>query len=420
MSRVLVTDGEQRAALAVVRSLGRAGHRVHVVASRPRPVAGASRYAFRTATAPDPLDSADAFVDTIVRRVREWGIDVVLPIAEPSILALLAARHRLGDATLPFPDLEVFRALSDKQLVLAVAADMGILTPEQRALSRPDQDPRTVAEGIGYPLVIKPYRSVAGDGARGHKLEVRHAANADELVERVREYPPAAFPLLLQQRIVGPGVGVFLLVWEGRLRAVFAHKRLREKPPAGGVSVYCESVAPPWGLVGSARALLERFGWSGVAMVEFKVDAGSGLPYLMEVNPRFWGSLQLAIDAGVDFPALLVRAASGAPTGPPPVYRPGNRLRWGWGDVDHLIARLRRSPEELALPDGAPTRWTALLDFLLWRPGDRLCTLRLEDPVPFLCETINWFLGRYESAQPAAAGIRRDIVIARAADWRAG
>ncbi len=51
-------------------------------------------------------------------------------------------------------------------------------------------------------------------------------------------------------------------------------------------------------------------------MVEFKADARTGTPYLMEINGRFWGSLQLAIDAGVDFPAILVAAALGAPIPP--------------------------------------------------------------------------------------------------------
>ena len=84
------------------------------------------------------------------------------------------------------------------------------------------------------------------------------------------------------------------------MRAVFAHRRLREKPPSGGVSVYRESVAPDPSLVARAAALLAGLGWRGVAMVEMKTDARTGTPYLMEVNGRFWGSLQLAVDAGVD------------------------------------------------------------------------------------------------------------------------
>ncbi|HEX7120384.1 MAG TPA: ATP-grasp domain-containing protein [Longimicrobiales bacterium] len=394
MSAILVTDGDQRATLAVVRSLGRAGHRLHVVAGRRHCLAAASRYARAAAAAPDPLTAPDDFVAEVERRVRSWGIDVVLPVAEPSLLALLAARHRLGDARIPFPELDAFRALSDKRRVLATAASMGLAVPDQRILARPD-DIADAVNGIRFPVVLKPHRSVATSGGRRQKLEVRHAADAAELAEQLRRFPPAAFPLLVQRRVHGPGVGVFLLVWEGRLRAVFAHRRIREKPPAGGVSVYCESVAPPWGLVASSRALLDRFGWSGVAMVEYKLDAETGLPHLMEVNPRFWGSLQLAIDAGVDFPALLVRAAAGLSTGPPPVYRPGNRLRWWWGDVDHLLARLRRSPAELALPPDAPSRWAAMFEFLrIWRPGDRECTLRLRDPAPFLQETADWLRRR--------------------------
>ena len=81
-------------------------------------------------------------------------------------------------------------------------------------------------------------------------------------------------------------------------------------------------------------------------MVEFKQDERDGLPKLMEINGRFWGSLQLAIDAGVDFPALLLQPPDALPSTPLP-YRVGVRNRWFWGDVDSLLVsavrRLRRA-----------------------------------------------------------------------------
>src|SRR5690606_30931719 len=95
-----------------------------------------------------------------------------------------------------------------------------------------------------------------------------------------------------------------------------------------------------------------------------KLDAASGRPYLMEVNGRFWGSLQLAVDAGVDFPRLLVDAATGRQPSPVHEYRFGVRSRWWWGDVDHLLARLLKSGEELALPPGSPGRLAAVREFL--------------------------------------------------------
>jgi predicted ATP-grasp superfamily ATP-dependent carboligase len=192
----------------------------------------------------------------------------------------------------------------------------------------------------------------------------------------------------MQERIVGPGVGVFVLMWDGQPVATFMHRRIREKPPSGGVSVYAESIAPDPALVDRAVRLLRSFDWRGVAMVELKVDARTGTPYLMEINGRFWGSLQLAIDAGVDFPALLVDRALGGNTRGPDTWQIGVRGRWWWGDVDYMVTRLRRSDAALALPSDAPKRARALLDFMTTFAPDQV--FRLTDPMPFVRESMQW------------------------------
>ena len=87
--------------------------------------------------------------------------------------------------------------------------------------------------------------------------------------------------------------------------------------------MYRESVEADGALIESSRALLERFRWCGVAMVEYKIEQSTGTAYLMEVNPRFWGSLQLAIDAGVDFPYLLYRVFTGEEVPSELSYREG-------------------------------------------------------------------------------------------------
>src|SRR5678815_1154177 len=104
------------------------------------------------------------------------------------------------------------------------------------------------------------------------------------------------------------------------IRDRFAHRRIREKPPSGGVSVLSESVAADPETVRKSLALLSALDWNGTAMVEYKQDRVTGQRYLMEINGRFWGSLQLAIDAGVDFPALLVAAALGEHPAPVTQY----------------------------------------------------------------------------------------------------
>jgi predicted ATP-grasp superfamily ATP-dependent carboligase len=395
MLRVLVTDGEQRAALAVVRSLGRAGYRVDVCSSRTRSLAGASRHADRHFEVPDSLQEPERFASVVATLCLARRVEVLLPVAEPSLLALLGARQALGGVCLPFPPLEVFRRISDKAAVLEAAARLGIAVPRQQLLRRRAEVASVDADRLAYPLVLKPSRSVGEAGGERRKLEVGYVGDAKALHAALEQLPEQAFPLLLQQRVIGPGIGIFLLRWQGARVATFAHRRIREKPPSGGVSVYRESIAADPALVALSERLLEAFGWEGVAMVEYKLDAATGTPYLMEVNGRFWGSLQLAVDAGVDFPRLLVECAAGRAPREVSVYRTGIRSRWWWGDVDHLLARLRASPHAPELPSDAPSRWRAVGDFLtLWRPGDRNEVFRLSDPLPAWQESLDWLRRR--------------------------
>jgi predicted ATP-grasp superfamily ATP-dependent carboligase len=394
MAVVLVTDGEERASLAAVRSLGAAGHQVHVVGSRRRTLAGASRFAASSAVAPQPLREPGAFLKALEGLVRERAIEVVIPVTEAALLAVLPERHQLGDAVLPFPSAEAFRRISDKVLVLEVARDLGIRVPEQYVLVSPEERDLLDAQCLEYPLVVKPSRSVAPSGSGAVQLTVRHATDRGEFEAIVDALPAAAFPLLLQQRVRGPGAGIFLLVWEGQTLAAFAHRRIREKPPAGGVSVYRESIPLEEALLERSQALLDRFEWKGVAMVEFKIDAATGTPYLMEVNGRLWGSLQLAVDAGVDFPVLLVEAALGRPVPQTAEYRIGVRSRWWYGDLDQLLARLRHGPSTPGLDAAGHIRWRALREFLSTSKADINEILRVQDPLPFLRESIDWLRGR--------------------------
>jgi len=387
---VLVTDGEERAALAVVRSLGRAGYRVHVCSASGRPLAAASRHCHASVTLPSPLREPESYREAIAKLLERWRIDVLLPISEQSLRILLPARFERLGVRVPFPAADVFAAVSDKEELLRRCGRFELAAPVQQVLASADQSADVEAR-LSFPVVVKPTRSVVANGGAGSiKTGVAYATDMVGLRRLLGELPAVAYPVLLQERIVGPGSGIFLLIWDGELIAAFAHRRLREKPPAGGVSVYSESVTLDPTLVGHGLRLLRGFGWQGVAMLEFKTDSHTGRPYLMEINGRLWGSLQLAVDAGVDFPALLVSCALGERPARP-TYRIGVRNRWWWGDVDHVLARLRNSPAALNLPPGAPSRWQVVRNFLrVWRPGERNEVLRVSDPWPFVRETVDW------------------------------
>jgi predicted ATP-grasp superfamily ATP-dependent carboligase len=124
-------------------------------------------------------------------------------------------------------------------------------------------------------------------------------------------------------------------------------------------------------------------------MVEFKV-APDGTPYLMEVNARFWGSLQLAIDAGVDFPHLLYQLAVGEKPGPVNGYKVGVRSRWLLGDLDSLYLTFKNHSGQ---PFTATSRWQEIAHFLnLFEKGTRYEVNRWDDLGPFLFE-LKQYLG---------------------------
>ena len=186
----------------------------------------------------------------------------------------------------------------------------------------------------------------------------------------------------------GKAIGIFLLARNGDILAKFAHRRIREKPPSGGVSVLCESIDPPAEALDAASRLISVNKWHGVAMIEFKWDDEEKRPKLIEVNGRFWGSLNLAIRAGVDFPFLLYRLAVGEKVEGRAEYRIGLKSRWELGDLDHLLIRLKRDPDHPSLSGTRVRKRDAVGAFLadFFRPSVIHEIFNSRDPGPFLFE----------------------------------
>lgn len=360
-----VTDGNQRSALAITRSLGRRGIAVIVGDTQPGSLAATSRYCVRQIVYPSPDNDAGAFERFLLDFVGRERIDVVVPVTDATTRALAKQRGALPPRTgVTVPPHEAFEVASNKWALLQHAAECGVPVPETR-LVEGISGLRDVMCGVRYPAVVKPVRSRTSTNGTSSHAKAHYASSAGDLWRLFQddEYL-ATHPCLIQERIVGPGGGIFVLFDRGRLCAAFAHRRIREKPPSGGVSVLSESVPLDAQLVDHARRLLAPLGWHGVAMVEFKRNSRAGDWVLMEVNGRFWGSLQLAIDAGVDFPYLAWQLARGRRPDFPQAYTTGVRSRWLLGDLDHLLLRIFKSDAELHVADSAPSRARAVLEFL--------------------------------------------------------
>src|SRR5262249_36207185 len=146
-----------------------------------------------------------------------------------------------------------------------------------------------------------------------------------------------------------------------------------------------ESIAVDAERLRGVESLLDALDFEGAAMAEFKSDGQSA--WLIELNARLWGSLQLAVDAGLDFPRLLVEAALGAPFQRLPEYRAGVRLRWLLGDLDHAWA-LARGHMDTSARSGLVAALRVL--FGPAGPSCRWEVLRRQDPRPFVYELKRW------------------------------
>ncbi len=298
---ILVTDAGRSSALAVIRSLGRRGWRVIAADADPAAPGLRSRHARGRAVYPSPSADPATCLQAIERIVHRFGVQLVIPATDQMVHVLAAARERFEPGCrLAIADARGLRAVMDKWATLQLAAELRIPIPPSR-LVRTLDEAREAATDLRWPMVLKSAVTPCVDReGRVLRRPVCYAAGPVELEQRMALFQGG--PVLVQGFCPGRGCGVEMLADRGRPVAAFQHRRLAEVPTSGGASAVRESVPLDPKLFAHASRLVEALNWTGLIMVEFKVGRAVRL---MEINGRVWGSMPLAVAAGMDFPARL-------------------------------------------------------------------------------------------------------------------
>jgi predicted ATP-grasp superfamily ATP-dependent carboligase len=376
---VLIVAADTIIGLTVLRSLGRRGVPVYCAWTIKDALGPRSTYCRDSFRLPEEPEAAIAAVR---ERSRQWGVTHLLGISENHITLLNRCRHLFAkDYTLLFPPQEIFEKAVRKNLTLECARRVGIPVPETmhpQSMKEVDDCRR-----LQFPVILKlAYPQSSAGTTPAFQPRYLRVDTFEELRKVLADLPPGQFPMV-QEYIPGSGVGVSMLVRGGKAMLAFQHRRIREFPPEGGVSVICESVAPEPKLFEQSQALLVEMGWDGVAMVEYRRDAETGRYALMEVNGRFWGSLPTAIHAGADFPFWLYRTSFPDAPLPPREYRTGLKARSLAGDTKWLLSVLRGRTRPLM-----PAIGEYLASF---RPSTRHFMWAWDDPKPAVSNFIQRF-----------------------------
>lgn len=326
LHRVLITDAHYKHAIALTRFIRKELPGVHLTGHSRRTVRVAKCYGCF-----DAFVTGEPLRDTLFKR----SFDQVIPVGGRSVVEVAEMCPDLA----VLPPMKRLVSCYDKRATIELANRLGIPAPRTQALTKLEE---LAEDQLSFPCVVKPAHELAS------AKDVRYCANTTETRQAVGAMLKAlendGVGVLVQDFIDGPGHGFFALLDHGKPLRIFMHQRLREYPPSGGISTaaaaFYSSRLEDLGL-----RLLSALEWHGAAMVEFKYDRHRKDFFLMEINGKLWGSLELALQAGVNFGADLIRIYRDEPITFSAAYDRDVRFYW---PLDGDLKTLRRTRRLIA------------------------------------------------------------------------
>lgn len=397
---VLVTNGWLRIAYNIVEALARRGLPVHVVDASNLAMCRVSRWTRSFHRVPNHYADPEGFVQAVAEVAGRVGARVLIPVHE-EVLPLATYRHLLPpDLRMALTTAEKLEVCLNKWETIQWCERIDVPVPATFIPESLD-DLAARARGMSFPTVIK---TQVGNSAKG----VVVVQDRDHLLASYRyllsrfEITDDHWPMV--QEYLGEDLhGVCMIYAHGDLRASFCEQYIRCKEEGMfGTSTYRISTYTPQHIE-SCKRVADSLGWHGVIMFDLLVDPRTGIGKIIEINPRFWGALNLAVASGVDFPYMLYELALvGAIRNPPQSYQLGVTSRWVVGDMIALTnALMGKSSLQAKL-----RRIAAIVTTPITGPSD---DVRLTDPAPFLLETVDYAYRYFSSGSrnPVVQGMVR-------------
>jgi predicted ATP-grasp superfamily ATP-dependent carboligase len=365
---VLVTQAGMRNGYVITYALGSMGFHIHCADAQKYTQTRFSRFCSSYDIYPSPHCDPDGYFSVINHLIDKYSIDVIAP-AYDEMIFLSQNRHCLKKpGTLFCSKPENILKVHSKPDLFKLCVELGCNAPATYEVLN-ESDINTVIEKLSFPLVLKPERGGGG-------WAVSFITSKDELIRKWAEFDTEKHHnrLFVQQYIKGPLYGYGALCKNGTILASNCYHTVRQNPIGRGTPSFRRGCIIDE-IEKQAEIIFRHLEWNGVCQFDFLQDEKDGKVYLIDGNPRFWGSTAHGLASGINFPYLFYCTATNLHDGTV-IRRTGNdkTSSWFWGDLFVLITRLRTQPEKL----------TALIEHFSGWIGTYFDDLKITDPLPFL------------------------------------
>lgn len=322
--RVAVFDVDLPPAVAIMRSLGRAGVPVVAMSSSRFDAGRSSRFHDELRSCP-PVRHTDEFVGWLTDEMRRGAIDLIAPTSDYLAFCVAEAIEKLGgghDVGHPAPDAVMTCLFKDR--FSTAMANVGFPTPPTATPATPDEAQACAAD-IGFPVVLKP-RSHAGLGVYRGSV----ARTPAELARQFRPYaigegqmaverhdPDLALPIVqhYHDRSTTHVISVSgCLDRDGELIGLSHSRKVSQSPRRLGTGTMFEP-APRQPFTDRVVHAVRMVQGSGIFEMEVLVDRTNGDCWTLDLNPRAFGQISLDIALGVDLPVLWYNSVTGSRLG---------------------------------------------------------------------------------------------------------
>ncbi|HCY74450.1 MAG TPA: hypothetical protein DHV28_00885 [Ignavibacteriales bacterium] len=262
--------------------------------------------------------------DLFFNYIENTSPKVVIPVSNLAVKVFSDNRERIKKfSKVLLPDEKSLEIAQNKNMTFKFAEKIGIRYPKTIYDAQKIEQTIELLNQFSFPVVLK-YVNINEKG-------VSYCKNIEEVKSILNKYKKNNMtPPIIQEYIAGTGVGFYALYKDGKCITNFMHKRIHEYPVTGGASCFAMSIYNE-DLKNAGLKILDALKWNGIAMVEFKLT-GSNELYLMEINPKFWGSYELSEKCGLSFANDYFDAAIGKAM-TPSKYNLNIGFRWLFSEL---------------------------------------------------------------------------------------